>query len=331
MMNTICEACEIRDSSIVEDCDDPKDPYHLCVNCHNRLHDLALRPLEWYNLAKRHGWFQFLLHDDFYDEGGKASQPKVDVERPDQFPAPKLSLVQNDADLLLDFSITQWNLEASVESAWASISKTLVLSSLQKRFFGTNNLGIRSRILEISASTLGKYGSDFVRAAWNEYPQKVDLISLSEASASCLPHREGFDKVLLSLNDLKQSDKRDSMFALAFFNSTETLDWIENNIFSPITESWAYLAAASSLSWRRVAAWLAIGRPMSLVAIDALRAFQRLPTPYLKKRKVELINPPTETDLKNILEDYIKRDNVPRVKQRIAWILEDVNKISKNG
>ena len=331
MKNTLCEACEVLKASIVDECDDPVESYHLCGNCHKRLHDLALRPVEWYNLAKRHGWFQFHLHDDFYDENGKADQPKKDVVDPDQFPAPALSLVRNDPDLLLDFSITQWNFESQVEAAWALIPKNEVLKSLKTRFWNIKNVGIRSRILEISASALGGYGADFIREVWDEYPESVDLISLSEASAACLSFREGFDRVLMSIDSLDRNQKRDFMFSLAFFKTTKTLAWIEKNIFSPITESWAYLAAASSLDWEKISSWLDSGRPMGLVAIDSLRAFQNLPTPFLKKSQFKLIDPPSKGELKDKLAEYMAKDNTPRVKQRVGWLLEDVSNITKDG
>jgi hypothetical protein len=67
-MSQPCQACETAVAEIVETCDDEHEPYHVCASCHGRLLARALRPLEWYNLAKRHGWFTYLLHDDFYDE-----------------------------------------------------------------------------------------------------------------------------------------------------------------------------------------------------------------------------------------------------------------------
>ncbi|MGR8931219.1 MAG: hypothetical protein ACU836_11295 [Gammaproteobacteria bacterium] len=330
-MKTICEACEITESSIVEECDDPVEPYHLCKPCYKRLRARSLRPLEWYNLAKRHGWFQFLLHDDFYDEAGTASQPEEDVETPELFPAPILHSVLNEASLLLDYSITQWHFKSDVEAAWNALPRTTVLKTLSDRFSDTSNVGIRSRILEICASSIKTDGAEFVREAWAEYPGKVDLISLAEASASCLPYREGFDKVQLALSELSGPQKREQMLALAFFASTETLEWIEKNIFSPITDSWAYLAAASDLSWQKITSWLEAGRPLSLVAIDALRVFQRLPTPFLRKRGVKLIDPPTEQELMEKLKIYAKRDNAPRVEQRVGWVLQDMGKITKSG
>src|SRR5439155_5473288 len=115
-MSQLCEACESAAAETVESCDDPMEPYHLCTVCHQRLHARALRPLEWYNLAKRHGWNQFLLHDDFYDDDGTASQPEEAVECPTDFPAPSLAGVEHEPRQLLDYSITRWHFDSDVAS-----------------------------------------------------------------------------------------------------------------------------------------------------------------------------------------------------------------------
>jgi hypothetical protein len=80
--------------------DDPDEPYLVCQQCHDRLMSRSLRPLECYNLAKRHGWAKFLLHDDFYDDG-EASQPEEDVDEAEQYPAPTLKQDQQSPDALL--------------------------------------------------------------------------------------------------------------------------------------------------------------------------------------------------------------------------------------
>jgi hypothetical protein len=190
------------------------------------LHARALRPLEWYNLAKGHGWYQFLLHDDFYDEDGRACQPEECVESPEDFPAPTLNQASRDAKLLLDYSITRWRFAGDVAAAWGAFSRPEVLAVLSERFGRTTNLGIRSCVLEVCASTLAETGADFVRYVWGEYPTAVALSALAEASAPCLPFREGFDRVTAALEKENGSSKRNLMLSLGCFHSPEALDWI---------------------------------------------------------------------------------------------------------
>lgn len=318
--STCCEACEAELSTIVEVCDDKEAPCQLCKGCHDRLLARALRPTEWYNLAKRHSWRQYLLHDDFYDEDGTASQPEDDVIDAGEHDAPQLSGVAGDPFALLDYSITRWWLTEDIKSAWRSLSASVVLLAISIRFFDTSNPHIRSTCLQIAAFTQGEDGAEFVRRCWKEYPA-VDLMSLAEASSACLPFREGFDRVCAALAELEGSRKRDLMVALSYFRSTDVLDWIEGAVFQPVTENWGYLAAASDLDWQRVEIWLASGRPLSLVAIDALGAIVRPMSVLLRQLAPTLRNPPSGERFRSILTEYMRLDPVPRVQQRIDALL----------
>jgi hypothetical protein len=95
-MNSACEACEQAAWEVTEPTHGEGAPFRVCAACHRRLHEQALRPREWYNLAKRHGWWPYALHDDFYEEDGTACQPDGDVELPDLYPAPTLGEVSRD-------------------------------------------------------------------------------------------------------------------------------------------------------------------------------------------------------------------------------------------
>ncbi|MDB4798862.1 hypothetical protein OAH36_04610 [Verrucomicrobia bacterium] len=316
--------------TVVETCDDRDSPYRVCKACHDRLMARALRPVEWYNLAKSHSWSQYLLHDDFYDEDGTASQPETDVVDAVSHPAPRLSNVAGDPERLLDYSITRWHLDDDTKGAWQIISPEAVLPAISTRFTSTGNQNIRSACLEVASLTQGEGGADFVRYCWGEYPF-VDLISLSQASAACLPFREGFDRVCDALAEFEGSQKRDLMFALSYFRSTEALDWIERTVFEPITESWGYLAAASDLDWQRIEAWFGTGRPLSLVAIDALRSIVRPMTLFLREHSPTLRDRPTPEIFSTVLTEYMKRDPVPRVEQRIKGLLEHGTSLTNSG
>ncbi|WP_366204827.1 hypothetical protein [Bacillus safensis] len=99
---TLCEACQKNEMDILEASDEPKQPYELCRQCHERLLTYSLRPIEGYNLAVLHSSKQFLLHD-FYGEDGQAFQLEV-ITKSEK--APTLQAVRRDLVSLLDFSIT---------------------------------------------------------------------------------------------------------------------------------------------------------------------------------------------------------------------------------
>lgn len=317
----LCEACESLPQTVVEQCDSVANPYRLCEACHDRLLARALRPFEWYNLAKRHSWSRHLLRDDFYDEDGTAHQPEYDVADAARHRAPRLSEVAAEPEKLLDYSITRWHFDEDTKRAWQAIAAKAVLQAISTRFASTSNQDIRSICLEVAAITQGQGGADFVRYCWGDYPS-VDLISLAQASAACLPFREGFDRVTDALDAFEGARKRDLMFGLSYFRSTEALDWIERTIFEPITESWGYLAAASDLDWQRIESWFRRGRPLSLVAIDALGSIVRPMTVFLREHSPTLREQPSLQTYSTVLTEYMKRDPVPRVQQRIESLLK---------
>lgn len=327
-MTQVCEACETSPSDTVEPCDDKAAPYHLCSACHTRLHALALRPVEWYNLAKRHGWWQFLLHDDFYDEDGTALQPECELDSPELHRSPTFDDVLDNPEALLDFTITRWHIEEPVVNAWRNHSPDHVLRVVTRRFADTQSAGIKSVILDV-ASTLGRQGEEFVRYAWGDYPETIDLPSIAKATADCLPYREGYDCVVGALSHREESEKRDLMLSLSYFHSQETLDWIEVNIFSPITETWGRLAAASNFDWPRATKWLDSGRPLSLVALDALAAIIRPQSPLLREYSPRFQQPPDFETLTNVLSSHAERDSVPRVSRITKYILEHAAVLTK--
>jgi hypothetical protein len=121
------------------------------------------------------------------------------------------------------------------------------------------------------------------------------------------------------------------MFSLGYFHSPEALDWIELNIFEPITEAWGYLAAASQVDWPRLEDWFERGRPLSLVAIDALVAIIRPQTPLLRTYGPRLHQPPTRERLIQVLSAYADRDRVPRVQQRTAGLVSHAEILTNGG
>lgn len=108
---------------------------------------------------------------------------------------------------------------------------------------------------------------------------------------------------------------------LGWFESRLALDWIEDNIESPVDESWGALAARSCFDWGRLEKWLETGRPISLAALDALGFCLTRPTAPDGHRYKPLLDPPTEHVFRNVLEDYLETDRVPRVERVVRFLL----------
>jgi hypothetical protein len=327
MVREICEACRTAPvEQVVTQYVD--EPFHLCAGCARRAAAYALRPLEWFNLAAKHGIGEFLLHDDFYDEDGAAIQPQMEVEHAELFPAPTLDDVGRDLERLIDYALTRWRLTLTDLAPFQHHTPNQILSALERRFAATRSSEIRGCVFELCARVLERGAETFIRGAVKDgNPYSHDLIA---ALAKCLPPEEGFQIALDLLRDVRAQDLPRAACSLATFRTAAALDWIEDQVASPdavLTEGWGRLAAMSRLTWERVEAWLNAGRPLSLVALDALNSCWNYNTPQLREWRPKLIEAPGTELMRKRLEQHQALDDAPRVTRSIGAILLHLEEI----
>jgi hypothetical protein len=87
-------------------------------------------------------------------------------------------------------------------------------------------------------------------------------------------------------------------------------------------ESWGRVAAQSHFSWPRAIVWLEQGRPLSHIALFAIRACFYYDTIPLRKVQPQLEEPETVETMIKRLEEYYQIDPVPRVRNLILSIKE---------
>lgn len=324
----ICESCRIKSVEVLEQPDDGLQPYRLCTPCHHRLINYALRPLEFFHLAAIHG-LSYFLHDDMYDyHTGEAEQPEIDVEEPEKFPFPHLQAIQTDLEKVVDYACVQYFAREEVVELLKGFEKQAVLDYL--RFKVEYNRAINYKAYEIAAKVLGPYAADWIRLEWRSRKENKLLI-FAPALAACLPFDEGFAIVT---EKAEQSDARsftDNSRALLCFQSSQTLQWIENvkDRIVNVSDSWGTLAAASQFDWPTAQRWLELGRPLSLIALDALiyctttgeRWNQAL---WLRKHPPILQNAAASDVIANTLTAYLKKDGVPRTKGAVKTIINNL-------
>ncbi|MFB8734828.1 hypothetical protein ACEQPO_15745 [Bacillus sp. SL00103] len=63
--------------NVVEDTDEPTQPYPIMPAVSGKATQQFLRPIEWYHLAVLHSPKQFLLHDDFMEGRTRLSYQRV--------------------------------------------------------------------------------------------------------------------------------------------------------------------------------------------------------------------------------------------------------------
>ncbi len=284
MASGLCEACRLNPVEVVNENDDPTQPYCVCRDCDHRLQTFSLRPLEWFNLASNHGPNKFLLHDDFYYDNGKAGQPEEKVVASDQLLAPTLGQVKNDLERLIDYTMTLFWLygHRNVINALRRHDPAAVLEALKRRVAATGNVHIRDIAYGICARVLGGVAQAWVREQWAHY-QPCLLYSLSESTAACVPFEEGFAKVSSAFEEITIKELSDHCFAFAPFRSRQTLDWMEAHESLMLHDNWGIVAALSHFSWERAVRWLAKGRPLSLRAMQAIISCYHYDTVLLKE------------------------------------------------
>jgi len=322
---TMCQAC--LTSRVT--CKIPVDeimverPYRLCEACAHRLEERALRPLEWYRLAALHGPMTYLLHDDFYDEDGRADQNKIPVDQASLFPIPKLSAVSGDIDALLDFAITRWDLKDDVVAALQNHSPGELFTAMSALEHSRPSPWIECRCYEIAAHTLGPRAYDWIEPRWDRGTRRATIYAFLKAAASCLPNPETVPRAIAAVEALDERDHLDVALALTEFRSPLVLQWIERRVRSPVSDGWGSVAALSRFDWATAERWLAAGRPLSLVALDALAYALCPPSPYrLPRFVVRLADAPPSQIIHERLRAYARKDDVPRVTKLVNRIIE---------
>ncbi|WP_407122446.1 hypothetical protein [Bradyrhizobium sp. STM 3561] len=325
----ICQAC--RQAPAVEDVrdDDPRQPYSLCHECADRLRHYALRPIEWFNLAALHSWTKFLLHDDFYDQDGRACQPDVEEDVPEEKHAPTLEMCAGSLERLIDFCVTRWHLGKEELEAFRPFATSTILAAIEDRA-EAGNRQVWETMVQLCANVVGSPAAPWVRAQFNRAGRDGPLFVWAEAAAKCLPAPEGLHQTIHALQAVHGRDLEKQMSALSWFRAPVVLDWIESHVpRQDVTASWGQLASLSDLHWSRVQSWLESGRPLSLVALDALASC--IPRQG-QARILTILDPKLKgcgdrSAIGHALRAYEAEDSAPRVATKCSFIIQHLDEL----
>jgi hypothetical protein len=333
-MADICRSCRQAPIEIVEVLDDPAEPYKVCISCYHKLMSHSLRPREWYHLSSIHGRLNGLLSEEYYNEiDGTALKPTEEVVDAELLSCPTLEEVASSAERLLAYILTrshiheeeqtaEWFIHEDLVSAMQRHSPDVLLSVFAERLSIIRNVEITRTIFHLIGLTLGTRGAALVRDNWEKFAFTDALSGIAFAASRCLPLEEAHEKVTDTLSRMDTINRSVAKHILRWFETQLNLDWIEENAHSPVDSSWGLLAASSRFDWERAKKWLSSGRPLSLVALDALDWC------VCSGRKAPLVNPPSSKEFISILEDYLNKDNVRRVRERVYKLLEFCQKLT---
>ena len=168
----------------------------------------------------------------------------------------------------------------------------------------------------------------------NDQEQIDDFISRSKNIAKNLDRDEAYTIISSEIDMCDDRYLHEYITALNFIRHEKVLDWIETNSqrITNVNLNWGHLAASSHFSWSRADKWLTIGRPLSLIALDALiycttlgeRLNQSL---WMRQIQPKLIDNPKPEIVATRLQEYLSIDNVPRTKTTIKRIIKNIFEI----
>lgn len=327
-----CEACRTKAIDLVDADRDSHLPYRLCAACYARLLSRSLRPLEYFHLVARHG-HERELRDDFYDDHGRACQPQIPLHPDSTLAFPGLPNLRGNLSALVDFAIVKWWYPETVTAYLQAFSEPEILRELDRRL--SENPHHLERSLAIVAATLGRAGAQWVRERFQNYTGETPSI-FANALAVCLPPPQGFTLMAKRLAQEDAVGLVKNISAWYPFNDAQVLAWIEKHRDKMVNISSEYgsVCAANQFSWPVAEKWLRRGRPLSIIALDALLACGTTPDKihrsyYLRQQPPHLLDPASEPQMNQVLDDYQRTDPVHRVKQTIAAIKKEWKDILK--
>lgn len=96
-----------------------------------------------------------------------------------------------------------------------------------------------------------------------------------------------------------------------------------------ISQTWGQLAASSHFTWERAEKWLEVGRPLSLIALDALIFCTTKNERLNQSLWMRELNPTLKDNIKieciaEKISEYKQKDNVARVKFAVNKIIANL-------
>ncbi|MEM6735378.1 MAG: hypothetical protein AAF620_04840 [Bacteroidota bacterium] len=293
----------------------------------------SLRPIEYFRLKAYYG-NTYLLHDDFYDEDGTATQPKQSLGIFKGKSFPKLNELQSLKDLI-DYAIVSWEIEKSLKEKFRKFSHAEIEDELSKLL--ANRPFLKFDIIRVASKVIKGTSSPFVKSLWTNREDDDSLVEFAELLANSFSGDEGVLEYLAELDKIdSEKNLNEQVRGLMYFQSSRIIDWIEysSDKIKNIPDAWGTVSALSEISWSTIQKWIDKGRPLSLMAIDALAEYATDQdtlnrSPLSRERITGLPEPPDNDTLLQVINNYMEIDGVTRVKQRIRHIESNIDKITR--
>ncbi|RAK68320.1 hypothetical protein DLM85_09850 [Hymenobacter edaphi] len=292
-----------------------------------------MRPLEFFNLSAVHGPV-YEWPDDYFDDEGEAYPALTEAESDALLALPSLPQLRGDVRRLVQYALVSPGPPREVSALLAEFEPWEVQQVLDERIaVYPYRLG---QCLEIAAEALGPRAYHWVKHRLAHYPQ-ADIGVFAPALARCFPVAEGEAIMLGSLSQLSEKSLMQRIHCLSPFSGNGPLDWLENqrSRIHTVSDGYGMTVALVGISWERVQRWLRLGRPLSLIALDAVVNCSTAclnPDQYRRFRlnPPRLLAPAPVAEMNRVLAQYLERDSVPRTRKAVRFIQQNWDNILKS-
>jgi len=329
----VCEACRHRAVMLQEQLNESVIPYCLCQPCYERLLHRSLRPLEYFNLVALHG-HEYDLHDDFYTDEGIAYAAKKPVQQEAGLAFPPVESLRGHVERLVDYALVKWWYPTAITPYLAEFTPLQILRVLDEKL--AYNPFLLPKCVELAAEVLAGHAYAWVKYQLRLVDDPVQVLDFAFALARCFPAAEAEALILAALGTLNEKALAERVTCLVHLAGNGPLDWIETHCrtVTNVPGTYGVACAALGMTWERVQRWLQAGRPLSLMALDALVNCSTTTDTlngslWLRKHPPRLHAPATLTTMEEVLQAYIALDSVPRTKTAVRFIREHWPQILK--
>jgi len=237
--------------------------------------------------------------------------------------------IKNDLPLLIGLAFVKYEPDIEVIKHLQSFDKLEVFHRIIEMVHLYPVLAYR--VYNILGEVVGHVAAKWLKTQWAKSEER-DLRFFAEPFIQCLGVDAAFEIITKEIEQTDIGNIGSEMAELLLFKDDRVLDWIESvrNRITTIKIQWGHLAAGSNFSWQRAEKWLSCGRPLSLIALDALMHCTTIHRRtdkyyYIQQGKYALTDHPSYEVVANRLQEYLLHDNVARTSYIVKSILENLS------
>ncbi|MBK9248782.1 MAG: hypothetical protein IPM69_11860 [Ignavibacteria bacterium] len=243
-------------------------------------------------------------------------------------------VIKNDLKTLIDLAFVTYTPDFEVIMYLKYFDKIEVFKRTVEMVTHNPNLVYKS--YRIMGKVVGKVAGEWLKEQWEKCKDR-DLRFFAEPLIECLDFDEAFEIITMDIERSDIGNVGPEIEELLHFKNEKVLDWIESvsERITIIKTLWGHLAAGSNFSWERAENWLNSGRPLSLIALDALihcttihRRTDRFY--YIQPKRYILTDHPSYERVANRLHEFLLHDDVPRSSYTVKSILENMSQSDWN-